>query len=163
MSAILERTFTVAPLSPVLGASITGLDLRDPLPETTKRAVYDAFVEYHVLCFRDQHLDHEQQIAFTRRFGELMVHPFGPSHPDHREIMPKASVAVHSRRRERQRCRRQPAVGRFRAPARVQAADAGEVASAASGRTIVTVVPWPGWLSTFTTPLLNRLVSGTTS
>src|SRR5262245_24995012 len=74
MSATLERPFTVEPLSPVLGASIRGLDLREPLPQATKRAVYDAFIRYHVLCFRDQHLDHEQQIAFSEQFGTLERH-----------------------------------------------------------------------------------------
>src|SRR5215510_13970589 len=74
MSAILERHFTVEPLSPVLGASIVGLNLSEPLPEATKRAVYDAFIQYHVLCFRDQHLDHNQQIAFGGQFGTLERH-----------------------------------------------------------------------------------------
>ncbi len=75
MSVTLERqTFTVEPLSGVLGASIAGLDLREPLSQTTKRAVYDAFVHYHVLCFRDQHLDEDQQIAFTEQFGTLERH-----------------------------------------------------------------------------------------
>ena len=74
MPVTLERPFTVEPLSPVLGASIAGLDLRERLPEATKRAVYDAFVEYHVLCFRNQHLDHNQQIAFTEQFGTLERH-----------------------------------------------------------------------------------------
>src|SRR5687768_9486873 len=68
------QAFTVEPLSPVLGASIVGLDLREPLPEATKRAVYDAFIRYHVLCFRDQHLDQDQQIAFTEQFGTLERH-----------------------------------------------------------------------------------------
>jgi taurine dioxygenase len=75
MSLTLERpAFQLEPLSPVLGASITGLDLRQPLPEATKPAVYDAFVRYHVLCFRDQHLTQEQQIAFTAQFGTLERH-----------------------------------------------------------------------------------------
>src|SRR3954466_4528161 len=75
MAAILERrAFTVEALSPVLGASVAGLDLREPLSEGTKRAVYDAFVRYHVLCFRDQHLDQEQQVAFTEQFGTLERH-----------------------------------------------------------------------------------------
>ena len=51
-----------------------GLDLRQPLAESTKRAVYDAFVQYHVLCFRDQQLDQDQQIAFTEQFGTLERH-----------------------------------------------------------------------------------------
>ena len=75
MTLTLERqAFTVEPLSAVLGASIAGLDLREPLSEITKRAVYDAFIRYHVLCFRDQHLDQEQQVAFTEQFGTLERH-----------------------------------------------------------------------------------------
>ena len=75
MSVTLERqAFTIEPLSPVLGASIAGLDLREPLAEATRRAVYDAFVRYHVLCFRDQHLTDDQQIAFTEQFGTLERH-----------------------------------------------------------------------------------------
>src|SRR5262245_48457480 len=74
MSLTVERPFTAEPLSPVLGAAIVGLDLREPLPETTKRAVYDAFIRSHVLCFRDQHLDHDQQVAFSEQFGTLERH-----------------------------------------------------------------------------------------
>jgi len=75
MTLTLERqAFTVEPLSPVLGASIVGLDLREPLSENTKHVVYAAFIRYHVLCFRDQHLNEEQQIAFTQQFGTLERH-----------------------------------------------------------------------------------------
>jgi len=75
MSLTLESpVFTAKPLSPVLGASIVGLDLRQPLAETARRAVYDAFTRYHVLCFRDQHLDQDQQIAFSEQFGTLERH-----------------------------------------------------------------------------------------
>lgn len=75
MALTLERqTFTVEPLSPILGAAIAGLDLRQPLDESTKRAIYDAFVRYHVLCFRDQHLDEDQQVAFSEQFGTLEHH-----------------------------------------------------------------------------------------
>lgn len=75
MPQTLERpVFVLEPLSPVLGASISGLDLRRPLPESTRRAVYDAFLRYHVLCFRDQHLTEDEQIAFTEQFGTLERH-----------------------------------------------------------------------------------------
>jgi taurine dioxygenase len=75
MSLTLDApAFTVEPLSSVLGAAVTGLDLRAPLDDRTKRSVYDAFVRHHVLCFRDQHLDPEQQIAFTEQFGTLERH-----------------------------------------------------------------------------------------
>lgn len=75
MSSALDRqAFTAKPLSNALGASVDGLDLREPLTATTKQAVYDAFLRYHVLCFRDQHLSEAQQIAFTEQFGTLERH-----------------------------------------------------------------------------------------
>lgn len=75
MSLALDATqFSLEPLSPVLGAAITGLDLSRPLPEPTRRAVYDAFIEHHVLCFRNQDLSEAQQIAFSEQFGALERH-----------------------------------------------------------------------------------------
>jgi taurine dioxygenase len=75
MSVTLDAPkFTTETLSPVLGAAVIGLDLGLELDESTQRAVYDAFVRHHVLCFRDQHLDPEQQIAFTEQFGTLERH-----------------------------------------------------------------------------------------
>jgi taurine dioxygenase len=75
MSLTLDApAFTVEALSPVLGAAVVGLDLRQRLDDATKRAVYDAFVRCHVLCFRDQRLDPEQQIEFTEQFGTLERH-----------------------------------------------------------------------------------------
>jgi taurine dioxygenase len=75
MSVTLDApAFTTETLSRVLGAAVIGLDLRRKLDEPTKHAVYAAFVRYHVLCFRDQHLDPEQQIAFTEQFGTLERH-----------------------------------------------------------------------------------------
>ena len=66
--------FEIRPLSPVLGAEVVGLDLAQPLDGPTRKAVYDAFVRYHVLCFRDQELTKDQQIAFTEQFGTLERH-----------------------------------------------------------------------------------------
>jgi taurine dioxygenase len=75
MSLTLDApAFTLEPLSPLLGAAISGLDLRLPLDEQTQRAVYAAFVRFHVLCFRDQRLDPDQQIAFSEQFGTLERH-----------------------------------------------------------------------------------------
>lgn len=66
--------FRIEPLAPVLGASITGLDLRRPMSAATKQAVYDALIRYHVICFRDQTLTQDEQIAFTEQFGTLERH-----------------------------------------------------------------------------------------
>jgi alpha-ketoglutarate-dependent taurine dioxygenase len=57
-----------------LGAEITGLDLAQPLDDAGFARVADAFFEHQVVVFRDQKLTPAQQIAFTRRFGELEQH-----------------------------------------------------------------------------------------
>jgi len=65
-------TICIQKLSPVAGAEVTGVDLAkdigDNLFETIRQAWHDAG---GVLVFRDQRLTPEQQIAFSRRFGEL--------------------------------------------------------------------------------------------
>lgn len=66
--------FQLNPLSPRFAAEMVGLDLRQPLGKATKDAIYDAFVRYHVLCFRDQHLDQDEQVAFSLQFGTLERH-----------------------------------------------------------------------------------------
>ncbi len=74
MSAALKLNFTVRPLSPVLAAEVIGLDLRHKLDAETREAVHAAFIRHHVLCFRDQTLSPEEQIAFSEQFGTLERH-----------------------------------------------------------------------------------------
>ncbi len=74
MSAALQWNFEIRPLSPILAAEVVGLDLRRPLDAGTRDAVYAAFIRYHVLCFRDQHLSPDEQIAFSEQFGTLERH-----------------------------------------------------------------------------------------
>ena len=65
---------TVRALHPALGAEVTGLDLRRPLDAATMKAVHDAWMEHLVLVFPHQRLTDEEQIAFSRQFGDLEVH-----------------------------------------------------------------------------------------
>jgi taurine dioxygenase len=57
-----------------LGAEICGVDLSLPLDSSSFEQVERAFFEHQVVVFRGQTLTPEQQIAFTRRFGELEHH-----------------------------------------------------------------------------------------
>jgi len=57
-----------------MAAEVIGLDLREPLDEPTRQAVYAAFVRYQILAFRDQSLTKHQQMAFTEQFGTLERH-----------------------------------------------------------------------------------------
>jgi taurine dioxygenase len=61
----------IKPLSPALGAEISGIDLRQDLPATTVAEIIDAWHEHLVLLFRNQDLSEDDQIRFARHFGAL--------------------------------------------------------------------------------------------
>jgi alpha-ketoglutarate-dependent 2,4-dichlorophenoxyacetate dioxygenase len=63
------------PLHPHLGAEITGIDLREPVPQDDFAALEAAFNRHAVLVFPGQPLTDEQQIAFSSRFGPLETSP----------------------------------------------------------------------------------------
>ena len=73
-----------------LGAEITGIDLSVTLDDATIAKIRAAWLEHIVLVFPGQNLSHEQHIAFSRRFGELELHPLkhfqGAGHPEILEI-----------------------------------------------------------------------------
>jgi taurine dioxygenase len=82
-------TLQVNPVHPVLGAEIIGLDLSRELGDAEFRNVRDAFNRYSVVVFRDQQtLTPAQQVAFSRRFGELEIHVLRHFlHPEFPEIL----------------------------------------------------------------------------
>ena len=60
----------IVPLRPGFGAELRGVTLADVAnDDATYAAVRAAFEEYSVLLFRDQQVDGEGQLAFSRRFG----------------------------------------------------------------------------------------------
>ena len=65
---------TIQPLSELMGAEVIGLDLRKPLTSALKTKIYDAFLKYQLLVFRDQDLSKEEQVEFTKQFGALEKH-----------------------------------------------------------------------------------------
>jgi Taurine catabolism dioxygenase TauD, TfdA family len=67
-------TLTARRLSPVAGAEIPGVDLAEPLPPSLKDAITKAFLEHHLLVFRDQRLTADQQHALTSHFGPIEEH-----------------------------------------------------------------------------------------
>lgn len=68
------QTFEIRPLSGAVGAEITGLDLAKPVNAEDFLRIHRAHLDHHVLVFRDQRISPEQQISFSRRFGELQIH-----------------------------------------------------------------------------------------
>ena len=68
------RRISVEPLTPAIGAEISSVDLREPLEDETYAEIRRALLAHGVIFFRDQPIDHEQHLAFGRRFG-------GSAHP----------------------------------------------------------------------------------
>jgi taurine dioxygenase len=64
-------TIEVAPLTPVIGAEVTGLDLATELTQQQLDDVRRAFLAHHVLVFRDQKLTVDEHKRFAGYFGEL--------------------------------------------------------------------------------------------
>ena len=69
------RHIDVRPLTGVLGAHITGVDLREPLAPGVWDEIGNAFADHQVIMFPDQKLSHEQHVAFGRGFGEVIQLP----------------------------------------------------------------------------------------
>ncbi|MFB7500599.1 TauD/TfdA dioxygenase family protein [Streptomyces sp. NPDC056161] len=67
------ETITVAPVTPVLGAEVTGLDLAQELTHRQEKELKHAFHTHHVLVFRDQDITPEEHKRFAGVFGAL--HP----------------------------------------------------------------------------------------
>ena len=86
MTAAYER-ITVAPIAGTIGAEIGGIDLSADLDDATIAEVRSAFLEHHVVFFRDQELTPDALIRFGRRFGELDTHPFVEGMDSHPEVI----------------------------------------------------------------------------
>ena len=81
------ETIEVSPISPALGAEISGVNLAEPLGNQAFSEIHDALMEHQVIFFRDQELTLDQHKDFGRRFGELHIHPAMPGPEGHPEIL----------------------------------------------------------------------------
>ena len=64
----------INPLSDVLGAEVTGFDLKADLNANTLRVLNAALAKHIVVCIRDQQLDADSFIEVSGYFGPLMSH-----------------------------------------------------------------------------------------
>jgi alpha-ketoglutarate-dependent 2,4-dichlorophenoxyacetate dioxygenase len=80
---------SIRSLHPVFVGEVAGVDCRSPLSSAEIATIESGMDRYAVLVFREQNITDEEQIAFTRHFGELEGY----------------STPGHIRRREAQRLR----------------------------------------------------------
>src|SRR5947208_16170531 len=70
----LRLPFAARPLTPRLGAEISGVNLAQELSDEVFCAIYQAFLRYQVLLFPPQDVPPGVQVSFARHFGEVQVH-----------------------------------------------------------------------------------------
>lgn len=74
--------FALRPLTPHLGAEISGVNLTDDLDDAVFRAIHRAFLQYQVLLFPPQDVPPARQVRLARCFGEVQIHVMNQYHAD---------------------------------------------------------------------------------
>ena len=77
-----DLPFNVRPLTPALGAEISGLDIARGVSPDVFEALYAAFLCHQVLVFPPSELPPAAQVALARQFGEVQVHVMSMYHAD---------------------------------------------------------------------------------
>jgi taurine dioxygenase len=87
-------TIEIVPTGAAVGAEIRGVDLARSPDDATFTAIERAFNEHGVIFFRNQDITPQQQVDFTRRFGEIEFNIFGErwSIPGNPEIVVVSNI-----------------------------------------------------------------------
>ena len=88
----------VQPMTPAIGAIISGVDISRDLDAAVIAEIRRAFLDHLVVFFRDQCLTPDRLVAFTRRFGDIGYYPFVAGmegHPEVVEVMKKEDEKIN--------------------------------------------------------------------
>ncbi|MFT5503941.1 MAG: taurine dioxygenase [Gammaproteobacteria bacterium] len=70
---------SIDPLTPAIGAVISGLDFSRPLPDTAHDEIYQALIQHLVIFIRGAEIGPKQHLEFAKSFGVLdEPHPYYP-------------------------------------------------------------------------------------
>lgn len=75
------------PLAETFGVELCGLNLAEPLDEVTRLEVESLYHRHGVVLIRGQDLTPDQQIAFSRGFGDLNIHVYQRIVPGKPEVI----------------------------------------------------------------------------
>ena len=70
------REYSLTPITPAIGAEISGIDLSLPLSQDQLDQIYQDLIDYNVIFFRDQNISPKNHVALANSFGEIE-----PPHP----------------------------------------------------------------------------------
>lgn len=83
-----QQVLEVAKVAPQCGAEVRGINLSQPLDESTIQLMQSALADHGVLFFRNQEMTAEEQKRLGSYFGPLHLHPAWPRLVDgHPEVM----------------------------------------------------------------------------
>ena len=82
-----ENKITVTPITPNIGAEISGINISEAIDQTSYGVIHQALMDHQVIFFRDQEMTLEEHKAFGAQFGELHIHPSYPPTDGHPEVM----------------------------------------------------------------------------
>ncbi|NIM27875.1 MAG: taurine dioxygenase [Gammaproteobacteria bacterium] len=88
----------IEPLSPALGAEVSGVDLSGTLDDTLIAELRHAFLTHLVIFFRDQSLSPDRFLAFARCMGEPSEYPMVKGldgYPEITEVIKKENERVN--------------------------------------------------------------------
>ena len=76
----------IRPMGPHTGGEITGVDVKQ-LDDASFAPIYQAWLQYGVTVVRDQELEIEDFLRYSRRFGVITPHPSKSTrHPDYPDV-----------------------------------------------------------------------------
>ncbi|TNF87055.1 MAG: TauD/TfdA family dioxygenase [Gammaproteobacteria bacterium] len=87
------KTLRVIPVSPALGAEISGVDIAAGIDDEQFAELQQAFIDYSVIFLRDQEITPDQHVEFAHRWGEININRFfqaAESHPMIAEVRKEA-------------------------------------------------------------------------
>ncbi len=77
----------IQPLAQTFGVELRGLDLAAPLDDATRKQIESLYYRHGVVLIRNQDLTPDQQIAFSRGFGDLNIHVYQRIVPGKPEVI----------------------------------------------------------------------------
>lgn len=95
-----DATLALRPLAPTFGVEVLDIDLTQPMSDATFDSIEAALWEHGVLLFRRQAITPADQVAFSRRFGELEIHSAVDFlHPDQKEVVVIGNLVIDGKPR----------------------------------------------------------------
>jgi len=74
-------------ITPHIGAEVFGIDLGEDLSDEQFGEIRQAFLDWKVLVFREQHISQDAHKAFAKRFGTIHTHPLAANYGGDPEIL----------------------------------------------------------------------------